>query len=350
LVQGVALPLDEALDQRMLGKLTEQVENLAFEYAWVQARAGVESRPDDPWHEFARTLLRLRTLFQRAGDETVAIWRSTPARSLSLLCRDPSWILGPVFDGVFASVCMSATLAPASYYRDMMGLVPARTVSVDVESPFPPENSRFVLLPEVSTEYRHRQRDRHSTADLISRAIGNIPGNVAVFFPSFSLMESVAPLLDLAGRPVLQQARFMDDQARDDLLQQLMLGRGHLLLAVMGGIFGEGVDFAGDALNGAVIVGPGLPTVNLERRLMESWFQSRYEKGHQYAWLVPGMCRVVQAAGRVVRSADEKGAIVLVGRRFLLREIQDLLPTWWFLRRTRRPEEELVGFWESAVE
>ena len=114
---------------------------------------------------------------------------------------------------------------------------------------------------------------------------------------------------------------------------------------VIAGIFSEGIDLPGEALVGAVVVGPALPQANLSRRLLQDWYQQQYEAGFRYAWLVPGMNRVVQAAGRVVRSAEDRGAVVLVGKRFLQRDYQEFFPDEWMADKTSRPGEELRAFW-----
>ena len=139
----------------------------------------------------------------------------------------------------------------------------------------------------------------------------------------------------------------MDEASRPGLLATLGRAEGHVLLGVLGGIFAEGVDLPGAALLAAVIVGPALPMANLERKLLQAWFQERYEEGVRYAWLVPGMARVVQAAGRVLRSPEDRGAIVLIDQRFLRRDYQAFFPTDWRPERVSDPELALSGFWKD---
>jgi DNA excision repair protein ERCC-2 len=218
----------------------------------------------------------------------------------------------------------------------MMGIPADRLSHRREPCPFPPEQRLVRICGEVSTAWRDRERDREATAALISEAIGAIPGNVAVFFPSFAFRDAVEPLLDLAReRPVLRQSRGMAEDERAAVLTTLQRGEGHVLLGVLGGIFSEGIDLPGDGLVAAIIVGPALPQANLERRLLQAWFEQRHGEGFRYAWLVPGMCRVVQAAGRVVRTAEDRGAIVLVGQRFRRRQYTELLPVDWSPLPTR---------------
>jgi len=120
-----------------------------------------------------------------------------------------------------------------------------------------------------------------------------------------------------------------------------------VLLGVLGGIFSEGIDLPGRGLLAAIVVGPALPAANLERRLIQAWFEERFGEGFRYAWLVPGMGRVVQAAGRVVRSATDRGAVVLVGQRFMLRDYRRFFPEGWSPVRTNRPAQVLSGLWDG---
>ncbi len=140
----------------------------------------------------------------------------------------------------------------------------------------------------------------------------------------------------------------MDEAARQVLLQTMSAGQGHVLLGVLGGIFSEGIDLPGDALLAAIVVGPALPPVGLERRLLSAWFEERYGHGFRYAYQVPGMARVVQAAGRVIRTPSDRGAIVLIGRRFLQRDYQAFFPQEWSPQRTNDPAAALAGHWERS--
>jgi len=347
-----ARPLEGGLDERWLGELNRRFEDIALDYAllrWEQPAfpAGMH----DPWMDLARALGRVRGAVDRGGEETVAIWRDASAREaagLKLLCRDPSVLLAPGFGPLSASVVMSATLAPMDFYRSTLGLEPDRCLDAQFASPFPSEHRRVVVVPDVSTEYRHRARDRDAIAAHVSAAVAAVPGNVAVYFSSFDLRDSVMESMDLGDRPVLVQDRRMDEAARSEMLDILGRGEGHVLLGVLGGIFAEGIDLPGAGLLAAVVVGPALPPVGLERKMMAGWFQDRYGSGFKYAYQVPGMARVVQAAGRVIRTPEDRGAIVLIGRRFLQREYQAFFPDDWEPERTTAPAEALEGLWAKT--
>lgn len=339
--RDVALPLED-LDLRGLRALAEHADALAFDYSLAAASFPFFARDADPWIAMVRELLRFRAVVDRAGAETVAL--VSPDR-LQLLCRDPSPIVGPVFEGLAASVLMSATLTPPDFHKEELGLG-ARAASASFPSPFPPENRKVLVVPDVTTEFRHRRRDRDATARHVTQVLGAVPGNVAVFFPSFQLLEEIEPLVDVAGRPVLHQGRSMDENERADLLAVLERGEGHVLFGVLGGIFAEGVDLPGRGLLSAVIVGPAIPPIGLERTLLRAWYEERYGAGAFYAFVQPGMTRVVQAAGRVVRTPADKGVLVLLDRRFLLKDYARLFPEDWAPIRTRDPASEIEGFFD----
>jgi DNA excision repair protein ERCC-2 len=344
-----ARPLDGGVDARWLQDLTRGFDDTALDYALLRwEQPAFADGTGDPWMDLARALGRVRAAVDRGGEETIAIWRDQRAREpagLKLLCRDPAVLLRPTFEGLAGSVIMSATLAPVDFYRSTLGLDPDRTVDSQYASPFPPSNRRVVIVPDVSTEYRHRARDRDAIAAHVSAVVQAVPGNVAVYFSSFALRDSVMGAMDLADRKLIVQDRRMDEAARTEVLDTMGRGEGHVLLGVLGGIFAEGIDLPGSGLLAAVVVGPALPPVGLERKLMSRWFEDRYGSGFLYAYQVPGMARVVQAAGRVIRTPEDKGAIVLIGRRFLQRGYQAFFPEDWQPERSTVPAEALEGLW-----
>lgn len=371
------LPLAEGVNRAWISELCAHTERLALEYALLKLeRPRFPAGTHDPWLEVARGLHRFKSALERADGETLAVWRRGPAdryrgrgrrrrhperpnadiptltqdprTGLRLLCRDPSRLLGPLFKKLAGAVCMSATLSPPDFYRSMFGLSDENSLTAAFPSPFPPERRQVLVAPTVSTTYRNRARDREATAALISEAIAVVPGNLAVFFPSFAFRDDIQPLLNLDGRPTLVQERSMPEDARAALLETMSQGDGHVLLAVLGGIFSEGIDLPGGGLVGAVVVGPALPKANRARRLMQEWYQEQYGQGFRYAWLVPGMARVVQAAGRVIRTPDDAGSIVLIGQRFLQREYQDFFPEDWAPERVRQLAGALNGFWKPT--
>jgi DNA excision repair protein ERCC-2 len=366
-------PISDNMNRSWLARIARDIEAMALEFAVQQLKYPLFSEEDgDPWTETAFAFLRLNQSLDKAGRETVVIWRRgqldrlTRSRAakkarkvwgkdawcidmntgIQLLCRDPVRLLEPHFRDAFSTLVMSATAQPFDFYQDLLGLSEKRICRLNYPSPFPPENSFHAVVADVSTAYRDRDRDRLKTAEQIRHAVLATPGNVAVYFPSFKMMSELRPFLDFEARPILVQESRMSDAERQNMLSEMRQGRGHVLLAVLGGIFSEGVDLPADALKCAVVVGPSLPQANLGRRLLQEWYQEKYNKGFQYAWLVPGLARVGQAAGRVIRGPTDVGTVVLIGKRFLQKGYQSCLPVEWSLMRSRDIYSDLCNFWD----
>jgi DNA excision repair protein ERCC-2 len=158
-----------------------------------------------------------------------------------------------------------------------------------------------------------------------------VPGNCLALFPSYQFLNEVAARLEVTKKRILVQNPASSDRERETILESLrsLLAGDHLLLAVAGGVFAEGVDYPGEMLRAVAVIGPCLPAVSLERQLLKQYYQERFERGFEYAFVVPGMTRVVQAAGRLIRSAEDTGIIALFDERFLHRPYVGHLPGDW---------------------
>lgn len=316
--------------------LRDRIDELALDHA------ALPLRDDDPWLPFARAVDRFTAALERAGEETVATWDVDVIR---LVCRDPSPVLTPRFDEYHASVSLSATLHPDWFYRDRCGLDPSRTRSLRIASPFPPDNRLVLAVRGVSTAYKHRGRDRDKVLAQLEACAAAVPGNVAIFFGSFEQLRDLFEALDLPGRERLMQRPDLDEAGRAELLAALREpGPPKVMAAVLGGAFGEGVDLPNGALQAAIIVGPALPPPSIERQLIQAWYEDRFDQGFDLAFVHPGMTRVVQAAGRVVRGPEERGAVVLLCQRFVRYQYGSFLPEEWTPRATNRPAELLGEF------
>jgi DNA excision repair protein ERCC-2 len=334
-----------------LQRLADRIDDVAMDYALLKAQrpiAGVGER--DPWLDVGRGLLRLVASVESAGPETIALASDAEGQEwFGLLCLDPSAWLGPRLARLGGFVACSATLTPSAFYRDLLGLPKDRTDVVQVPSPFPPENRRVLVAPRVSTAYRDRVSHAAPTADLLAKCIEAIPGNVAVYFPSFAMLRDLTGRWNLPGHELLAQEPTMPDARRKEWLDRLAApGRPAVLAAVLGGIFAEGIDLPPGALSGVLVVGPALPPVGLERDLLQQHYEERYGQGFRYASLVPGMTRVVQAAGRLIRRLEDRGVVVLLDRRFRWREYQELLPADWVVEVPDDPATEIRAFFQDS--
>ena len=244
----------------------------------------------------------------------------------------PAPFLKQRFEAAHAVALFSATLSPWNYYADTLGM-PADTAWVDVASPFDAEQLQVRIASHISTRYQHRNRSLAPIAALMGEQYERQPGNYLAFFSSFDYMEKVAELF--AARhpdvPLWRQERRMDETARDAFLARFREGGEGIGFAVLGGSFGEGIDLPGDRLIGAFIATLGLPQINPVNEQIKARMEAAFGAGYDYTYLYPGLQKVVQAAGRVIRTTSDRGTVHLIDDRFGRPEIQALLPAWWQL-------------------
>ncbi len=250
---------------------------------------------------------------------------------LRILCKDPGRFLGKVLNRTHAAIGFSATLSPSAFYRDLLGFDPERTGELRLPSPFPVENRRIVIDDSISTLWRQRAANYRPIADRLAALATAVPGNCLALFPSYLFLREVHERLSVPGRRVLAQSRGDSDQQRNEILEALRspLSGDCLVLAVAGGVFAEGVDYPGDMLRAVAVIGPCLPAVTLDQELLRRYYDERFERGFEYAFVVPGMTRVVQAAGRLIRSSQDIGVIALLDQRFLREPYRFHLPLDW---------------------
>ena len=242
----------------------------------------------------------------------------------------PAPFLAPRFALAHATTLLSATLSPSHYYHDALGL-PDSTGWIDVDSPFHASQLAVRIVDAISTRFAHRAASCAPIADLMARQYADAPGNYLAFFSSHDYLQQVVETFVARHPevPVWQQARRMDEGERAAFLSRFdALGRG-IGFAVLGGAFGEGIDLPGARLVGAFIATLGLPQINPVNEQFRARLQATFGAGYDYAYLYPGIQKVVQAAGRVIRSETDRGVIYLIDDRFAQPAIRALLPAWW---------------------
>ena len=265
-----------------------------------------------------------------------------------LFCVDPSPQLREGLARAAASVLFSATLFPKRYYERLLG-VREDAQWYALASPFPSENLGVFLLP-IQTTFRARARTASEVAGAIATFVRAKPGNHIVFFPSYAYLSLVAEHYAAeSGEEVAHQTRHMDEEAREAWLARFQIGTRVTGFALMGGIFGEGIDLAGDRLVGVMVVGVGLPQPDVERDLTRDHFG---EEGERFAYQYPGMQRVLQTAGRLIRTEADRGALCLVDARFTQPFYRELMPSSWAPKvvQPARFNEALYAFWRGATE
>jgi DNA excision repair protein ERCC-2 len=213
-----------------------------------------------------------------------------------------------------------------------------------------------LIVPEVRTTFAARDRNYGRIAALLAEMSDAHPGNALVLFPSYRFLASVAERMPPTRALLLLQRADLSDFERQRVLEALTSPppQGVLLFAVSGGMYAEGVDYPGEVLSGVFVVSPALPQVSFERELLRRYFEEQEDAGFDYAYLQPGMTRVVQAAGRLIRSETDRGVIALLCRRFLEEPYVSRLPRDWYSDTpdelvSRRPADEIREFFASDV-
>ena len=278
---------------------------------------------------------------------------------LKLFCVNPVNNLEECLQKAVAAVFFSATLLPIKYYRTLLS-DREEDYTVYLDSPFAEEKRLLVIGKDVSSRYTRRTQNEFARiAGYIRRMVSAKQGNYLVFFPSYRYLDEVLKILEgmtpeNGEIEMLPQLPGMNEQEKEEFLEKFGEEREHSLLGlcVMGGIFSEGIDLTGDRLIGVAVVGTGLPQVCTEREILKQYFDETMGEGFAYAYRYPGMNKVLQAAGRVIRTEEDRGVIVLLDDRFLWEEYQQLFPREWNHFVTVREDglaEPLERFWRGDI-
>ena len=266
-----------------------------------------------------------------------------PVTTLTYQCLDPRLITEPIFKQIFTGVIMSGTLTPLFMYKDILGII--RSVEKEYGSPFPPENKLSLVIPETSTKYDLRGEAMYTKiAGICSEVASLIPGNVALFFPSYQLRDSIAEHLHSSKRLFFEKKEMSSDEKNTFLAEfKAYKSQGGILLGVSGANFAEGVDFPGDLLNGVMVVGLPLGKPDLYTKEIVKYYQEKFGKGWDYGYTFPAMSKCIQSAGRCIRSETDKGAVIYLDERFAWQNYYNCLPREG-LRVTKEYKGLLIEF------
>lgn len=329
-------------------------ERIVLEYiGWkIDNRIAEEN---DPLIDFYFRLVKFTNLLAEDGDELAHLVEKTvEGIKLKIFCKDPARFLGPIFESAHATIALSATLEPFEFYRRTLGLPNDRVAELSLPSPFPRHNRKIVVISEVDTTYKRRADHYEGIARHIAEISDAGDGNFLALFPSYVFLREVAELMPPVAKRVMIQRTDMTDYERNAILDILREKprRGNLILAVSGGMYAEGVDYQGDMLSGVMVVGPALPQVSFEQELLKQYYDEQYGAGFEFAYLIPGMTRVVQSAGRVIRSETDIGIIALLCKRFTQESYTRYFPADWYEESprelvSRKPANEIRAFFET---
>ena len=242
----------------------------------------------------------------------------------------PAPFLKNRFASAHACILFSGTLNPPTFYRDLLGL-PDDSIFLDVPSPFQAEQLCVRIVGDISTRWNHRRGSLLPISSVVAAQYGAKPGNYLVFLSSFDYLQDLFaefsrhhPLI-----PAWRQHRSMSEGDRLEFIARFAPNGSGIGFAVLGGAFAEGIDLPGDRLIGAFIATLGLPQVNAVNEAICDSLQQSFGIGHQYTYLYPGLQKVAQAAGRVIRSPADQGTLYLIDERYLRPDVRRHLPRWW---------------------
>jgi DNA excision repair protein ERCC-2 len=277
----------------------------------------------------------------------------TEAKNLKikLYCIDPSSDMHAALSRGSSAIFLSATLEPMDYFIKILGC-DSEAHRLILPSPFPRENLEVIIASRISTLYRDREYTKTKVAEMLAGLARSRPGNYIFYFPSyvylnlvFNIFTEIAPSI-----PAIVQRPDFSEAERHDFLNQFKTGNDGTLagFAVLGGVFGEGIDLTGERLTGAAIVGVGLPGISPERNCIREHFDETDHMGYAFAYQFPGLHKVLQAAGRVIRTEHDMGVILLIDQRFASYGYRDLMPDHWKANYIQSPVQltnKLNQFW-----
>jgi DNA excision repair protein ERCC-2 len=272
---------------------------------------------------------------------------------VELRCLDASkFILDTLQNKAYGSTFFSATLHPIEYYKKLISMDIGETLKI--KSPFPPENLKLVLYNSISTRYKDRLDSIGDIVQIILNVINAKKGNYIAFFPSYQYLNQVHDMLSNHDIEIILQERTMNHEERHQTINIFKSdsNQSRLGLFVMGGMFSEGIDYIGDMLSGVIVVGVGLPMINDLNNQLKDYYEQAFNKGFDYAYQYPGMNKVIQAVGRVIRTHHDRGIAVLIDDRFDTTYYKKLFPIEWSAYERISSSDKLIHtlatFWEKT--
>ncbi|OJS98733.1 ATP-dependent DNA helicase [Marinobacter nauticus] len=297
-----------------------------------------DNPPDLALQEVMFESVAFMKLADSFGDHSLCEFQRSGRGRASLTIQNliPADFLTERFKAAHSVLLFSATLSPGVYYRDLLGL-PEDACFTTLPSPFSTEQLQVQFTPGISTRQVHRQASLQPIAELIAKQYRERPGHYLAFFSSFKYAKEVSDTLAEQAPDIPQRSQKpgMSPEQRRQFLADFKKPEGSVAFAVLGGVFSEGIDLPGDQLIGAFVATLGLPPFDPWHEILKDRLQQRFGEGYNYTYLIPGLQKVAQAAGRVIRTPDDRGVIWLIDDRFLQPPVKRLLPGWWFSSDTR---------------
>ncbi len=310
--------------------------------------AAIESVEKDPAATAPLYLVSFLSQWQNEGEEVFRCFEPDP-RSIRVSLLDPAYISAEVFDRTPGAVLMSGTLHPGEMYADLLGV--EDPMIRDYPSPFPRKNRKVVSVNNLTTSYKERGVPMYQAyANAIADVCNNTPGNVACFFPSYLLMNKVVDRLERVHleKQFMIEERKLGKRGKEKMVDKLRYNHDRLLIGVQGGSLSEGVDYRDNILSSVIIVGIPFPPPSLELEALQEYYTEKFgrQKGYDYTRIYPALNRVLQAAGRSIRSKHDRALIALLDRRFNYPRYKDCMPEEFHYDVTDNLSQECVAFFD----
>jgi DNA excision repair protein ERCC-2 len=302
------------------------------------------------YRSHAKSVARFLEGWSKEDKGYARIFRKEKNPHLTYKCLDPSLSSKEIFSDAHTAILMSGTLLPLNMYTSVLGIEKERVTEREYKSPFPKQNRLSIIVPNVTTQYSKRTDYMYQRyAKIVSDLLRDVPGNAAVFFPSYQLMKEVGICLKEYNlkKPVLVEKQDMEKADRVQLYRSLREEAGGILLGVQAGSMSEGLDYANNLLDMVVIVGLPLETPTLETKALIEYYDFVFERGWDYGYIFPAMNRVLQAAGRCIRSETDKGVIVLMDERFKWKNYSKCFPLDMDFITSEIPEKYVKKFFSK---
>jgi len=279
-------------------------------------------------------------------------FKSKPYLNISYKCLDPSLAMNDLIANVHSIIVMSGTLTPPEMYRDMLGF-DQNTQLAEYDNPFPQENKLNLIVPKTSTKFISRSKRMYEQiAQECATVVNNVPGNCAIFFPSYRFRDDVYVYLQgLCEKTTILEEPGLTKQSKAERIDSFKSFKdvGAVLLSVSAGSFGEGIDLVGDFLKSVIVVGLPLTKPDLETEELIKYYDLKYGKGWDYGYVMPAIITTMQNAGRCIRSATDKGVIVFMDERYIWPRYFNCFPKDWNMEVTLNVKKEINKFYNSRL-
>lgn len=292
----------------------------------------------------------LHPIFGQRNNTQTTNTEYTKQITLSYRCLDPAVITKPVIESAQSTILMSGTLTPPEMYGQLLGA--PESTHLSLLSPFPESHRLNIIIPKTTTKFTTRSPAMYqSIADTCVEVLDAIPGNCAVFFPSYSILHEIKPFVETrTEKTIFTEHPSFTKEEREDVLDRFQKYQktGAVLLGVMGGSFSEGIDLPGDALRGVIVVGLPLGRPDLETKALIDHYQKKFGKGWEYGYTYPAFNKTLQSAGRCIRTETDKGVIVFIDERYAWPNYRSCFPKEWSIAITLRYVALLKAFFSEV--